>query len=278
MNSICKISATWEKTFTIIKCTLFLCWLFLSFSAYPQDKTLFQKHWLVQSGDTLPYRILFPKNYDSSKSYPVVFFLHGRGEAGNDNEKQLVHGSAMFLRDSIRSQFPAIVIFPQCGANDYWSNVIQASSGTVNAKRMFHFIEGGEPSTSMKLLITLVEHILMRYPINKQQVYVGGLSMGGMGTYELVRLMPKTFAAAFPICGGAHSGTGRQIRKTSWWLFHGLKDDVVLPVFTQQMEASLKKQKADVRATYYPNANHNSWDAAFAEPLLMQWMFSKKKK
>ncbi len=102
--------------------------------------------------------------------------------------------------------------------------------------------------------------------------------MGGMGTYELVRRMPKTFAAAFAICGGAHPGTAKHIRKTSWWLFHGLKDDVVLPIFTQQMEAALRKQRADVKATYYPNANHNSWDPAFSEPGLMQWLFSIKSK
>ena len=243
-----------------------------------QDKMLFEKHWFIQSGDTMPYRILFPKNYDSSKNYPVVFFLHGRGESGTDNEKQLTHGAALFLRDSIRDKYPAFVIFPQCSDKRYWSNVQTIAIGKSTAARNFYFIEDGPPSKDMQVLLSLVGNILMRYPINQQQVYVGGLSMGGMGTFELVRRMPKTFAAAFTICGGAHPGTAKQIRKTSWWLFHGLKDDVVLPVFTQQMEASLKKQRADVRATYYPNANHNSWDPAFAEPGLMEWVFSKKKK
>jgi predicted peptidase len=89
---------------------------------------------------------------------------------------------------------------------------------------------------------------------------------------------PRTFAAAFPICGGAHPATSKRIRKTSWWLFHGLKDNVVDPVHSQKMETALRKAKADIRATYYPLANHNSWDPAFAEPELLQWLFSKRKK
>jgi predicted peptidase len=243
-----------------------------------QDKTLFEKHWFIQSGDTMPYRILYPKNYDSKKSYPVVFFLHGRGESGTDNEKQLTHGAALFLRDSVREKYPAFIIFPQCSDKRYWSNVNTIAKGKSTAARNFYFVEDGPPSKDMQLLQSLVTHVLVQYPINKKQVYAGGLSMGGMGTFELVRRMPKTFAAAFPICGGAHPGTAKQMRKTSWWLFHGLKDDVVLPVFSQQMEESLRKAKADVKATYYPNANHNSWDPAFAEPALLQWLFSKKRK
>lgn len=243
-----------------------------------QDKTLFEKHWFIQSGDTMPFRILFPKNYDASKTYPVVFFLHGRGESGTDNEKQLTHGAALFLRDSVRERYPAIVVFPQCSDKRYWSNVQTVAKGKSTASREFYFVEDGPPSKDIQLLQSLVGNILTRYPVNKKRVYVGGLSMGGMGTFEIVRRMPKTFAAAFPICGGAHPGTAKEIRKTSWWLFHGLKDDVVLPIHTQNMEAAFRKTRADVKATYYPNANHNSWDPAFAEPGLLEWVFSKKKK
>lgn len=242
-----------------------------------QDKTLFQKQWFIQNGDTLPYRLLLPKDYSPFKKYPLVFFLHGRGESGNDNEKQLTNGAALFLRDSIRTQYPAIVIFPQCAATSYWSNVHTITVGKSTGSRTFHFVEDGPASESMRLLLGLIDNIFVRFPVNKEQVYVGGLSMGGMGTFELVRRKPKTFAAAFSICGGAHPGTAKEIRKTDWWLFHGLKDDVVLPAFTQSMEVALKKRHADVKATYYPNANHNSWDSAFREPKLLQWLFSVKK-
>jgi predicted peptidase len=129
----------------------------------------------------------------------------------------------------------------------------------------------------MKLLVNLVKYVVKSYPVNKDQVYAMGLSMGGMGTFELVRRMPKTFAAAIPICGGADPATAKQLRKSDWWIFHGLKDNVVDPKFSMVMEAALKDKGATVQATYFPNANHNSWDPAFAYPGLLDWLFSKKR-
>jgi predicted peptidase len=249
----------------------------IAITAFAQDKSEYQKHWFIQNGDTMPYRILFPIDYDSNKIYPLIFFLHGRGESGRDNEKQLIHGANLFLRDSIRKNYPAIIVFPQCSSDSYWSNVQTIAEGSSTGNRSFYFVKNGPPSQAMCLLLGLVDNIFTRYRIDRDRVYAGGLSMGGMGTFELVRRMPKTFAAAFAICGGANPATAKQIRKTSWWLFHGMKDDVVLPVYTQQMEEALKKEKADIRATYYPNANHNSWDPAFAEPQLMRWLFSKRR-
>lgn len=102
--------------------------------------------------------------------------------------------------------------------------------------------------------------------------------MGGMGVFELVKRMPKTFAAAFPICGGANPVTASRMKKTSWWIFHGAKDDVVPPHHSEDMVAALKKANAKVKFTLYPNANHNSWDSAFAEPELLSWLFTQYKK
>ena len=123
----------------------------------------------------------------------------------------------------------------------------------------------------------LVQFVFDEYPVKKDQVYTGGLSMGGMGVFELVRRMPKTFAAAFPICGGANPATASKMKKTSWWVFHGAKDDVVPPYHSENMVAALKKAGAKVKFTLYPNANHNSWDSAFAEPELLSWLFSQRK-
>jgi predicted peptidase len=169
-------------------------------------------------------------------------------------------------------------VFPQCAENSYWSNVQIIIKDSIKGKRSYYFVEDGPPSSGMRLLSGLVENVFTRYKINPSQVYAMGLSMGGMGTFELVRRHPKTFAAGIVICGGAHPGTAKQIRKTNWLLFHGMKDDTVDPIFTQKMEAALKKYGANVRATYYPNARHNSWDAAFAEPGLLDWLFSQRRK
>lgn len=237
-----------------------------------QDLSLFQKRWLVQGGDTLPYRVLLPVNYDSTRSYPVLFFLHGAGERGRDNEKQLTHGAKLFVRADVRRAYPAIVIFPQCPATSYWSNVLQLVD-TVG-KRRFHFLEEGEPTRAMELLQQLVRYTLAEYHPPKDEVYIGGLSMGGMGTFELVRRQPGTFRRAFAICGGADPATAKKLRKTGWWIFHGLKDNVVDPQFSQAMAAALQRKRARVQLTLYPEANHNSWDPAFAEPGLLPWLFT----
>jgi predicted peptidase len=243
-----------------------------------QDLNLFEKQWLIQNGDTLPFRVLLPENYDPAKKYPLVLFLHGRGESGTDNEKQLTHGARMFLQDSIRKNYPAIVVFPQCASNSYWSNVQAVTSGSKTGKRTFYFVPEGEPTASMKMLLGLVYNLQVRYQIKTDQQYVMGLSMGGMGTFELVKRMPGVFAAAIPICGGAHPATAPQLVKTKWWIFHGGKDDVVLPIYSEQMVTALEKAKANVQFKLFPNANHNSWDPAFAEPGLLKWLFSQKKK
>ncbi|HEX7845267.1 MAG TPA: prolyl oligopeptidase family serine peptidase [Chitinophagaceae bacterium] len=250
--------------------------LMIAISADAQDMSLYEKHWYVSGSDTLPYRVLLPENYDASKKYPLIFFLHGAGERGNDNEKQLVHGAKLFLRDSIRKKYPAIIVFPQCPANSYWSNV--QITTTEDGKRMFFFMPDGEPTTGMKLAQELLHKILKGYAVNKSRVYIGGLSMGGMGTFELVRRDPGLFAAAFPICGGANPATASKLKKTKWWIFHGAKDDVVLPENSEMMVRALKKAKASVKFTLYPDANHNSWDPAFAEPGLLSWLFAQRKK
>lgn len=244
-------------------------------SLHAQDLSLYQKKYFVYNNDTLPYRILLPLNYDASKKYPLILFLHGSGERGNDNEAQLIHGSKLFLRDSIRQNYPAIVIFPQCRQQSYWSNVHRFED--KHGEERFVYQTGGQPTLDMDLLQRLLKKIIKEYPVEKKQIYVGGLSMGGMGTFEVVWRNPKLFAAAFPICGGADVASAKRFKKIHWWIFHGAKDDVVMPQFSQRIVTALEKFNADVKFTLYPEANHNSWDNAFAEPGLMPWLFSKHK-
>ena len=240
-----------------------------------QDLSKYERHVFTNRGDTLPYRMLLPENYDASQKYPLILFLHGAGERGNDNEKQLIHGSKLFLQDSIRKNYQAIVVFPQCAANSYWSNVHIKT--TPDGTREFAFATSGKPSPDLELVINLISYLKRNYSLDKKHFYVGGLSMGGMGTFELVRHKPKMFAAAFPICGGADPKTAGKLKKPSWWIFHGLKDDVVNPEFSKVMAAALVDKGADLKLTLYPDANHNSWDSAFAEKDLFPWMFSKRR-
>ena len=256
----------------------FLLIILFSFSLVTkaQDNNLYEKHWHVHNGDTLPYRLLLPENYDPAKKYPLILFLHGSGERGNDNELQLVHGAILFLRDSIRKNYPAIVVFPQCPLNSYWSNV-HFTIDTVSKKRIMQFPVNSEPTIAMKMLLRLLGKLQHDYKLDKKRIYVGGLSMGGMGSFELVSRKPKLFAAAFPICGGANPVTAKKIKEPAWWIFHGLKDNVVDPDLSRQMATALKEVGADVKLTLYPEANHNSWDPAFAERDLLFWLFSQRR-
>src|SRR5690606_23510021 len=252
--------------------------LFLSISmlTIAQDQEGFLKKEFIHKGDTLRYRILYPKVYDVSKSYPLVLFLHGAGERGRDNEKQLVHGSKLFLDEKNRDEFPAIVIFPQCPENDYWANV----NITTNAegKREFVFPNGGAPTKSMSLLMEFVKYVQKNEPVNPQRFYLGGLSMGGMGTFELLSRMPKTFVAEFPICGGGNPDASKKYAKNvNMWIFHGSDDAIVPARFSEDMAEAIKEHGGNPKLTIYPGVNHNSWDNAFAEPTLLDWLFNQMK-
>lgn len=256
---------------------LALIGLLLYLPAQAQQEVLdaYERKVFVERGDSLPYRILYPKNFSPDKEYPLVLVLHGAGERGDNNQSQLVYGAERFVRE--QEQFPAIVVFPQCPKDSYWANVdiVKDEKG----KRTFNFLEGGEPTTAMRSLMGLLKDLRKQKYVDKDRVYLGGLSMGGMGTFELLRRKPRVFAAAFPICGGGAPATAkRYARKVdSIWVFHGEVDGVVPVQHSERMAEALREAGADVKLTIYPGVNHNSWDYAFKEPELLQWLFSQKK-
>ena len=249
---------------------IFLCSLLLN-SAFSQDLSKYKKESFIQGSDTLKYRILYPEHFDAAKKYPIVLFLHGSGERGNDNQKQLTHGSKMFLADDFRKKFQTIVVFPQCSEDSYWANV---EMETVTGKRFFNFLTGGAPTKSMSLLLGLTDELVKKPFADQAKIYLGGLSMGGMGTFELLRRKPKTFAAAFAICGGDNPANVKKYRKTPLWIFHGGLDDVVNPQISYDVYHALKEIGHTPKFTVYPKANHNSWDSTFAEQELFPWLFS----
>ena len=208
--------------------------------------------------------------------YPVVLFLHGAGERGSDNTKQLVHGSKLFLNPGFRKKHPAIVIFPQCPKDDYWSNV--RIDRSKSGREKFDYQQQAPPTTSLRLVMALMDKIVAAPFTKDDQIYVGGLSMGGMGTFEILSGKPGMFAAAFPICGGGNPElTDRYAKNTALWVFHGARDDVVDPSFSKEMVAAVKNAGGNPKFTLYKDANHNSWDPAFAEPGLLPWVFSHKR-
>ncbi|MEM8526218.1 MAG: prolyl oligopeptidase family serine peptidase [Bacteroidota bacterium] len=252
---------------------LLLHFLFSNFFA--QNLSLFEERiYENENGSTLPYRILYPENYDKGKSYPLLLFLHGAGERGDDNEVQLVHGSKLFTDTENRKKYPAIVVFPQCPKEDYWARVDRSED-----RKVWHYPFYDTPTQPLANVIQLLEQLLTEEAIDENRVYVSGLSMGGMGTFELLAHRPDLFAAATPICGGGNLTLAeRYAHSTDFWIFHGDADTVVPVELSRKMNKRLHSLGANVQYSEYKGVNHNSWENAFAEPNYLKWLFSKRKK
>jgi predicted peptidase len=248
--------------------------LFIYQPVASQDFSALKKENFTSSARlVLPYRILFPENYDKTKKYPLVLFLHGAGERGNDNESQLTHGAKLFIDSANRKAYPAIVIFPQCPTEGYWSSV-EVNRNTSPFTLEFDYTR---PITSaLQAAIELVQKMIVHEGVDKSRIYITGLSMGGMGTFEAAYRFPELFAAAVPICGGADvSAYDKRVSKIPFRLFHGAKDAVVDVKHSQVVVQKLKTLDTHVEYIEYPEVNHDSWDNAFAEPDFLSWIFSK---
>ena len=258
-----------------MKNALILFLVCLSNTLIAQHEELYSKKYYINQSDTLQYRIMMPKDFDNSKQYPVILFLHGAGERGNDNKAQLVHGSKLFASEENRTNFPAIVVFPQCPKNSYWANAkIDRSTKPLKIE----FPLDIKPTKPLRLVMQLMKEISSKPYVNKSKIYVGGLSMGGMGTFEIVYRKPKLFAAAISICGAGHPEATKAYAKTTpFWIFHGANDDVVNPLSSLEMVSGILKNGGKPNFTLYAKDNHNSWDSAFSEPELLPWLFSNIK-
>ena len=249
--------------------------LMLPISINAQNKDEYKREQFISENDTLNYRILFPENFSENEKYPVVLVLHGAGERGDDNEAQLVHGSDLFLKAENRKEFPAIVIFPQAPKDDYWAKV-EVKRDTMPFQ--FDFKNTEAPTKSLNLVMKMMDSVVQQDFVNKNKVYVGGLSMGGMGTYEIIYKKPEMFAAAFAICGGANPGIAEDYPKGfNIWIFHGEKDDIVPPAQSKTMARAINHNGGNAKLSLYPEDNHNSWDSAFSEPYLLEWLFNNSK-
>jgi predicted peptidase len=280
MNNLAKTSLSANRSVIMLSFRFsIIISLILLVSAHglqAQDLDLYQKRFFIKGTDTLRYRVLYPENYKEGTVYPLIVFLHGSGERGNDNESQLSHGGDLFLKDTLRKRFPAIVIFPQSPADSNWSVFKGRRDGTAAFN---HSLNTNDLTTPERLVKLLMDSLSQHGIADKKRLYIGGLSLGGFGTYDLVIHYPDYFAAAFPICGQANIPL--YVSKASavpLWIFHGALDNVVSPQPDRDLEkALLSAGVKNVKYTEYPNANHNSWDACFAEPELLPWLFSKHK-
>lgn len=236
-----------------------------------------KKEFVTSQGDKLLYRALFPEKYDKSgkKKYPLVLFLHGAGERGSDNEKQLTHGSGQFLNPVNREKYPAIVLFPQCPPDRYWALDERPANGLENCK----FPQNPPLSIVFTQIKELLDAYINQESVDINRIYVVGLSMGGMGTFDLAARFPDLFAAVVPICGAvAPERLALAAKKVKFRIFHGDADDVVPVNNSRQIYTYLKKLGADVEYVEFPGCNHGSWTPAFNQPDFLEWLFKQKKK
>lgn len=252
---------------------VFFC-LLLTAPAYSGDKLSFlKKQFTTNSGYKLNYRVLYPADYEPDKQYPLILFLHGAGERGNDNEAQLFHGGNLFASHENRTNYPAIIIAPQCPAEIYWVDYVRPNA--EGEKRYFY------PSNAITKALAAVKELVDSYIskglIDKSNMHITGLSMGGIATFDLVFRYPDMFVTATPICGGVNTQRAESFKgKTVFRIFHGDEDSVVDAQFSRDAHAALQKAGAKVSYKEYPGVNHNSWVNAFAEPDFVSWMFNQK--
>ena len=239
--------------------------------AYGQNE-FEKKVYVTASNDSLNYRLLRPEVEQEGEKYPLVLFLHGSGERGSDNEKQLFHGSQMWLNPVNRENYPAFVLVPQCPESGYWAYTDRPSSFEPDQ------MPSDIPlSPVFRTLKELIDTYLAMPQVDKKRVYVIGLSMGAMGTYDLAVRYPEIFAAAIPICGTVNPTRLSAAKDVKFRIFHGDADTVVPVSGSRQAYKALKAAGADVEYIEFPGVTHGSWNPAFTQPDFMSWLFSQKK-
>lgn len=254
-----------------IKYTLII-WLccYLSITLVQAQTSLFSynKHF-NKKGDSLNYRLLYP-DYDPLRKFPLVIFLHGSGERGNDNEAQLKWGVGNFANDRTMARYPCFVIAPQCPANQGWNNFMAPGK---NGSIPFNTAA----SKPMELLMELIKQFSKTNNVDTNRIYITGLSMGGYGTFDAITRYPNVFAAAVPVCSGGDVTKAASFAHIPIWMFHGAEDITVSVQYSLAMADALNKAGAYPGVTIYPEVGHFSWLAAYSDPLMMDWLFRQRK-
>jgi predicted peptidase len=199
----------------------------------------------------LHYLLFLPKGYDASdktKQWPLMLFLHGSGERGDDLEKVKMHGPPKIVE--AKPDFEFIVVSPQCPKDSRW----QASE-----------------------LVQLLDDVLAKHAVDPNRQYVTGLSMGGSGTWQLSAAQPQRFAAIAPICGRADLDSAPKIKHIPTWVFHGAKDSPASVEHNKAIVAALKAAGGEPKFTLYPDAGHDSWTESYNNPEFYTWLLAQRK-
>lgn len=204
--------------------------------------------------DKIPFLLRVPMNLKTGSKYPLLLFLHGSGEKGNDNKMQLKHDPTKLAPVGIFEKNPMIVVAPQCPVDQMWSG------------------------QTLESVIKMVKDFQKELPVDPQRIYITGLSMGGYGTWGALALEPRLFAAAIPICGGGDPKSVHKFDKVPIWAFHNDGDPTVNVDGSRSMVTALKKSGGDPRYTEYHSTQHDAWTRTYKDPALWEWLLAQKKK
>ena len=230
-----------------------------------------QESFTSSTGTVVRYSIYIPSNYDKSKKYPLVTFLHGAGERGYDNKKQLNNMVWELFDYSIEEMSNAIVIAPQCLEGEQWVDTPWANGNYSPAAVAESDELGG--------VVELIKWINSNYSTNTKRQYAIGLSMGGFGVWDLIMRHTEMFTAAVPVCGGADPAMASKLKNFPVYTLHGDADPTVPVAGTRAMAQALKDAGNTVyRYDEVPGGQHNVWTHAATSTDAVKWMFSKTKK
>ncbi len=204
--------------------------------------------------DGAKYQIFVPHDYKGDKAYPIILFLHGAGETGEDGEKQVAVGLGKAIKKHEKT-FPFIVVFPQSKKRTWKAD-----------------------SDDGKRALAIFDDVIKAYKVDDKREYLSGLSMGGFGAWSIAAAYPDRWAAIAPVCGGGDLKTAVKIKDIPCWNFHGDKDTSVKVEKSRDMIKALKDAGGNPRYTEMPGVGHNSWDAAYGNAELYTWLLENKRK
>lgn len=217
------------------------------------------------------YRLLRPATIEPATTYPVVLFLHGAGERGNDNKRQLQYFPTWMAEPSLRSRHPCFLVAPQCREERDWSAF---DWQTMKAAALPE-----APTTDAAAAIAALEAVLASEPAAaRDRLYLTGLSMGGYGTWDLAARSPGTFAAILPICGGGDEASAARVAALPTWCFHGESDSVVPVGLSRSMIAAIKAAGGTPVYSELEGIGHDSWTPAYRNPAVLDWLFAQRRR
>ncbi|MDP7061659.1 MAG: GDSL-type esterase/lipase family protein [Planctomycetota bacterium] len=228
----------------------------------------FQEGKVRVDGQDYPYQLLVPSNLEEGKRYPLILFLHGAGERGNDNQAQIRHFPGRMKRLQEENGEPCFVLAPQCPKGVWWTGKRTRGSSGVGADA---------PIRSMRAAMVALANVVRERPIDLDRMALTGLSMGGYGSWSMATRYPSWFSAVVPICGGGDESRVSRLAGLPLQVWHGDADTVVPPDQSRRMVKALKRLNIPVEYHELEGVRHNSWSTAYGDGSCLALLFKKRR-